>query len=392
MTMEASLGSRIRPMPRDDEGVSPVVGMILVLAISIVGIAAILYWGLPAIDEMKANVEHRSLQSQFQDLDSTLKELVAGTTEKTAKRWQPTLNRGEVVVRNNTESWLFTADGYQGDDRITIAKNQYDFVFGNLADGDYSFTIFNNASFALQTIQVQGYTVGAGSSLTPLNLTCVECNTTAGAQTTSFSSWSAQSSRTFRAYVANAGTATPYPIDKNVFYFKITNSSSLVGEAWYMNVSAVQYKLRAGVTDRAVTETNGAILTTTGSSSAFLNAPPVPPPKTSNGGHRFFARAMVLYGNASAAGDNQFDMLVSLYSTSVLASHDCVNPRHDDCASAAKITIWSPSYGSAWYSYLTDANRGYTSVKQLTNGGVTYLEDRQGMMAFTLIESTLNVG
>src|SRR5579884_3487815 len=117
MTLEATSEARTPATRRiaDDRGVSPVVGMILVLAISIVGIAAILYWGLPAIDEMKANVEHRSVQGQFQDLDATLKELVAGTTEKTAKRWQPTLNRGEIAVKNNTEPWLFATDGYQFD-------------------------------------------------------------------------------------------------------------------------------------------------------------------------------------------------------------------------------------------------------------------------------------
>src|SRR5687768_8431339 len=67
----AVMSLRERLWERDD-AVSPVVGMILVLGISIVGIAAILYWGLPAIDEMKANVEHRSLESQFRELDATI--------------------------------------------------------------------------------------------------------------------------------------------------------------------------------------------------------------------------------------------------------------------------------------------------------------------------------
>ena len=112
MTMEDALGAAsLRRMRKvEDDGVSPVIGMILVLAISILGMAAILYWGLPAIDEMKANVEHRSVQSQFLDLDGTIKELVAGTTEKTAKRWLPTINRGEINVKNNTESRVSAVD------------------------------------------------------------------------------------------------------------------------------------------------------------------------------------------------------------------------------------------------------------------------------------------
>src|SRR5581483_6782861 len=169
-----------------DEGVSPVIGMILVLAISIVGIAAILYWGLPAIDEMKANVEHRSVQGQFQDLDATLKELVAGTTEKTAKRWDPTLNRGEIGVKNDTESWLFTADGYNED---PANPAQYNWLFDGLSDGNNAFTIKNNGAGAVPGAQVYGYIVGAGNSLTQINLTCTDCGTTPGQQTASISYW-----------------------------------------------------------------------------------------------------------------------------------------------------------------------------------------------------------
>src|SRR5438874_5489109 len=101
--------ARARPgtTPDDDRAVSPVIGMILVLGISVVGIAAIMYWGLPAIDEMKANVEYRSVQTQFTELDSTIQELVAGTTEKTAKRWDPAIQRGEFAVSNNTEGWVY---------------------------------------------------------------------------------------------------------------------------------------------------------------------------------------------------------------------------------------------------------------------------------------------
>lgn len=392
MTAEApQAGSGPQGPLHDDDGVSPVIGMILVLAISIVGIAGILYWGLPAIDEMKANVEHRSVQSQFQDLDATLKELVAGTTEKTAKRWNPTINRGEVGVRNNTESWVFAADGYQADGAILSSKGSYDFGWANLADGNQSFTVWNAAWFGLNNTKVEAYTVGAGASLTQLNLSLEGVNAP-GAQNSGISNWYPNTSKSFTAYVSS--TTTVVRLNGGPFYFRIYNGSTIVGEAWYMNTSRVDYALHAGVSDRTVTENNGAVLTGVAGSYTIVNSPPIPPPSTTSGTHRFFARALLINGSAAGAGDNQFDLLISLYATSVLATKDCALSTHTDCVSAAKVYIYGSSLQTAWYAYLTDANRGYGSISQKTatwDTNVKYLEDRQSYMGFTLIESTLNV-
>src|SRR5581483_3437226 len=355
-----------------DEGVSPVIGMILVLAISIVGIAAILYWGLPAIDEMKANVEHRSVQSQFQDLDSTLKELVAGTTEKTAKRWQPTINRGEIVVRNNTEPWLFATDGYQSD---AVNGKAYDFGWWGFTDGDNTFTVHNNATFNIPSAQVFGYSVGAGASLTQFNLSGPgDAN---GVQNASVTNWGANTSISFRAYLMNS--ATSMGLNGGPFYFKVYNGTQLVAQAWYVNTSRIDYSLHAGVSERSVTENNGAVISSVSGSYTLLNAPSIPPPTNTSGSHRFFARALVLNGSSGFAGNNQFDLLVSLYSTSVLASYDCAATDHSDCVASAKITDFG-TLQAPWYAYLSDPNRGYGSLVQKTeygNTAVKYLEDRQ---------------
>src|ERR1051326_3217303 len=102
----AACRGRARGWRGNDAGVSAVMGMILVLAISIVGIAVTLHWGLPAISEMKAQVEGRSGEAQFGELDADIKELAAGAARKTATRWEPSLASGSISIEPSGERWV----------------------------------------------------------------------------------------------------------------------------------------------------------------------------------------------------------------------------------------------------------------------------------------------
>jgi len=66
----------VRPVLRAaDDGVSPVVGTILVLAITILGIAAILAWGAPTVDRVQAQNAAQSVQGEFEGLRDATEEL-----------------------------------------------------------------------------------------------------------------------------------------------------------------------------------------------------------------------------------------------------------------------------------------------------------------------------
>lgn len=377
-----------RPLLLDDEeGVSPVIGMILVLAISVAGIAAILYWGLPAIDEMKANVEARSVQSQFVELDSTVKELVAGTTEKTAKRWQPSINRGDVSVRNNTEPWLYATEPYSGSTDVGI-------FYGGLSDGDQVFYLQHNNTIAgvaaaLTSVKVEAYIVTGTSSQTTLAVSVV--STTKTQMTgTDLASWNANTDKAFYVWTSSQ---TAQRLENATFHFKVYSGSTLVGEAWYMATGRIDFNLNAGLGTRAVIENNGAILTGVNGNFAMLNSPPIPPQTSTGGVHRFFGRSVVMGGNVSIGGSNQFDLLVTLYSTATLASYDCALSTHTDCAESARIFDYG-TYQAPWYSYLSSTDRGYTftqASKTINGQTVTYLDDRQPYMGFTLLESNIQL-
>lgn len=368
------------PASRDD-AVSPVVGMILVLAISIVGTATILYWGLPAIDEMKANVEYRSVQGQFAELDATLKELAAGTTEKTANRWQPSLSRGEIAVRNGTEGWLFATEPYN-------ASFNHDLGWSGFKDGDNAFTLHNLANQPLIAVKIECYTVSGTSSLTALNV-----STSANDRAQMISTLVDPSgTKDFHLFVKNVGATTPVPLKDATFKCRVYTGSSLIAEAWYANVGAIRYNLHGGLGDRSIVANNGALMVGSGGSWSIVNSPSIPAQTTTAGTHRFFGRSLVLYGDSSFAGDHQFDLLVSLYSTSVLGSYDCASDAFTDCVETSKIFIYG-DYQAPWHAYLTNAGKGYTFSKatmSLPGGGsFEYLVDRKPAMGYTLLQSTI---
>lgn len=369
---------RERLQEPDDDAVSPVVGMILVLAISVVGIAAILYWGLPAIDEMKANVEHKSVESQFQELDAAIKELVAGTTERTAKRWQPTLNRGQVVLMNETEAFLYAVETYN-------ATRYHNFTYWGLTDRDANFTIYNWGPYAINNTIVQAYIVNSTTSGQELrvNSTKYQAGTSAMGQEL----WPANDSITFRLFDAN-GVYTN--VTNQTIRFRIYNASTKIAEAFYVPTGRIDYRLEAGLGTKSVIENNGALLTGNANTFAMLNQPPVPPASTTSGIARHFARAVVLNGTGSFAGDDRFDVLVTLYSTSTLASYDCAQSTHSDCVERVKIYAFG-TYADAWYAYLGNSGRGYTFEQKTHSLGttLTYLEDTDPWMGYTLLQSTI---
>lgn len=383
-----SLGTTQRPAARhegrslrqEDDAVSPVVGMILVLAISIVGIAAILYWGLPAIDEMKANVEHRSIESQFVELDASIKELVAGTTEKTAKRWQPSLNRGSVLVSGDSEGWLYATELYN-------ASSNIDLIWDNLSDGNNTFTITTNGT-TLNQVKIEAYQVRGTTTLDELNVTVSSAPSTWRAKMSysNLTTWQAGTTQLFRVYNS---TGSAVNLRGATFMFKVWTGSDLVAQAWYVNTGRVDYQLAAGVGTKYVIENNGAVLT--GSDNGFLvsNTPPIPPQANTSGVHRFFARAVVLNGTGSFGGEDRFDVLASLYSTATLASYDCATISKTTCVESSKIFVYG-TYREPWYAYLTNSARGYDFARQTWPGsGTSYLLDREGYMGYTLLQSNV---
>lgn len=364
-----------------EDAVSPVVGMILVLGISIVGIAAILYWGLPAIDEMKANVEHRSLESQFAEFDATVKELVAGTTEKTAKRWQPTLNRGSINVVNESEGWVYAVIPYS-------ATRAHSYVFGDLDDGDNRIVIESrdgNTTIAAAAL-VYAHRINGTTSSEAL----VVSTTSPTITPMTAVPWTNAEEKLFYLFDSSGNPAN---FANATIRLRIYDDQTKVAEAWYVPSGRIDYRLEAGVSPKIVSQNNGAVITGNGDTYTLVNAPPIPPAANSSGITRHFARAVVINGSASFAGTDRFNILVSLYSTFTLGTYDCTQSSRSDCVEAVQVFAYG-TYKDAWRSYLLNTGRSYTFSQYTTTVDgvdVTYLDDREGWMGYTLLQSTVQL-
>jgi FlaG/FlaF family flagellin (archaellin) len=372
------------PTGDDDSGVSPVIGMILVLAISVVGIAAILYWGLPAIDEMKANVEYRSVQTQFGELDGTIRELVAGTTEKTAKRWQPSINRGSITVMNDTEPWLYATELYNG-------TAWHNFTYGAFEDGDNSFKVYNHGVDLTQAY-VQAYLVTGTTALTTLNVSASSASSAQMTEST-IGAWTNGSAQTFHLWKKDVPTAAQN-LKYATFKIQVWNHNTLLAEAWYTNTTSISYQL-SGVTEKSVVYNNGAIIAQAAGTATITNTPSIPPVTNTTGTPRFFGRLVTLNGTAAFSGENRFDLLISLYGTATLASYDCQLANKTDCVNTAKLFIWGEN-NATWLNYLQRTGLGY-GMKQVTPGGAeladvgVFLQQREWKMSFTLLESNVRM-
>src|SRR5687767_8285589 len=66
---------RGRPFRRDQRGVSPVVGTILILVIMIISIGGIMAWGVPAIAGLQERAEYQAVLTQFLQMQSDVRGL-----------------------------------------------------------------------------------------------------------------------------------------------------------------------------------------------------------------------------------------------------------------------------------------------------------------------------
>ncbi|MEA3203348.1 MAG: hypothetical protein QOI63_1023 [Thermoplasmata archaeon] len=65
----------LRRFLRDTGSVSPVIGTVLVLAITVLGIASILYWGAPTIDRIQSRNSQTAMEGEFEGLRDASQEL-----------------------------------------------------------------------------------------------------------------------------------------------------------------------------------------------------------------------------------------------------------------------------------------------------------------------------
>jgi hypothetical protein len=328
--------------------------MVLILLITAASVAFTLKLGLPAIEEMKANVELRTMQTHLQQLDGDIKELVSGSAGKTAKRWQPSLDLGRINLLPQTLTWamvvnrqevvsysksiptVFPPPSDPGHDPNDPAyKNTYyNFTLDGFADGDSRFVLRNNGTLIEDSnvadpdsgIHVEAWRV-AGVDESKLGV--IKCDVFAGTEDVPGSPGKKRLKYDTAANPANPDPDSApdrlykwYSGDQHAFCLRdeVGNdlalgkdvvrvdlwrgpvggrSSKLMAQVWMTKLGAMHYALNTSVQGHSFYEVSGGLVLEEGGRSAVVNALPIPPPRTPGSGgadaiYRFFARTIDL--------------------------------------------------------------------------------------------------
>lgn len=340
------------PREADDRGVSPVVGMILVLAVSTMGVLAVLYWGVPTVAQMKSNAEFQAVSNQFKALNANIDELTRGTPGETAKRWRPSFQRGAVTFSETGHRWIVGTDIAEG------TSDSHNWTVASLYDDDNNFTLalLDENSPSSVSVSVDAWKLDAGVE-TPLNVNSAEsCSSTSNPDDMSGTeSIDDGSSHYFCIYDTDDNK---FPTDGDTMKFEVTDGSGNVLARFYLlEVGSIHYSMTLGPTGRDAYHTNGAVIEgklVEGDQSELdvVTDPPFGPPRQAGETTRFFGRLVEFQGEGAFGGSaaRRFRLLMSLYSTDVIEDHEDVQ--------SLKVWVDGDTQG-AWYEYYTMGGTSY---------------------------------
>lgn len=90
----------VRRAPRfvqDTVAITPVIGTIMILGVSAIGIGAVMAWGVPSLQDTKANTEYAGLQEQFATFDAVATNVMHGGSPGKASMVNANLAGGQIA-------------------------------------------------------------------------------------------------------------------------------------------------------------------------------------------------------------------------------------------------------------------------------------------------------
>ncbi|MHB8584586.1 MAG: hypothetical protein ACYDDF_01940 [Thermoplasmatota archaeon] len=342
----------------DDQGVSPVIGTILVLAISVAGIAGVLYWGLPAVTEMKASVEQQTITNSYLELENDIKELSRADVGKTAILWRYSQADGAFSLQPSTERWVLEMDS-----KSTLSPPvTYNFSqFGLNQTGNKFFLVNHGPAISANVIASSM----DASAVIPLNVKLLPagstwstpCSPTLPNETAGWA-WAAGAVQGFCVYNSTWG---PINMGSPLLQLQVWNWNSnaalreVAGYFWSTDSGRMQWLLSSALSSRAVYLGNGATMSGTNGNIVVQGDPTITAPQCQGGQERFFERLVSLNGSASLGGAGSSDVLLSLYGSPQLANQ----------LPATDAKLWtSGTLGGVWTSYFNSHSYNFDAVAE----------------------------
>jgi hypothetical protein len=249
-----------------ESAVTPVIGAILILAITILGIAGVLYWGAPMIERIQAQNAQVAVVGEFQDLRDASSVLSVPDHSRFPTIVIP---RGELNLQKGTRV-MVTAD------RDATVSPNCDFHITDWADTTSRASVTVSTSGCRGTLAI--YQV---SGATLIQQTVTGGNTVTGADF-STGDW------LFRLALAGC-------------------PSGICAEAWLHSSDQVAWDLASGAGARHVAFDNGAIFSENGGSLFLEREPTIGDSVFGAGYYGFWLRSLTAssYNGISGAGSHQ---------------------------------------------------------------------------------------
>lgn len=257
----------IRDFLADKRSVSPVVGTILVMTIAILGISAILFWGIPSINQMKAQSQFDSVLRQFDGIHSTVEKLIH-TGAGAAETVTISAASGSVEINKKGDRWIVSYS----------IKSGYDLIYSGLEDEDNSFTIKNNGT-GINSLNVTAQIVQAGEYVN-LNVNVTMTNLPGG---------------------SSADVSLDRQIEDVVLYVKVSNGTTPISEFFLLDVGYISYSMDSPFGTYRIYETNGGTIVSYPYSNWIRNTPMFWI-RNMSGKQTFFLHMVQINGTESVGG------------------------------------------------------------------------------------------
>lgn len=241
--------SETPPRLRDDRrAVSPVVGAVLTLAITVGAVAVVMAWGVPQLQAAQARATVDAVIGELRLLDD-LTDAISESGGGVSGEAVVTFDRGGMRVAERGDPWVVT---YGTDGRTNLSVD-------GAADGDARYRLTNRAPSNLSSVHVTHVRIGDDGS------------TTLGTETIGDLTAGETATVTIRD-----GTASPVPLGGTAVRVRVHEHgvvpATLVAEAWIVDPGRVRYDLSSPTGHHAVALSNGGLVVETPTSSRVDDA------------------------------------------------------------------------------------------------------------------------
>lgn len=295
---------------RDRHGVTPVLGSILVLGITVLGVAAVLMWGAPTIQRIQDRNAQMGMTGEFEDLRLSGLALSVPDASRT-----PTivLQNGELDLRPGTRS-MVTANH---DNQYALAYPDCDFHVTGWHDSDATVTVSTDSCRGdTGTIHVTGDCTGL---LPTQDKACLEI-------------WKVSGNNLVKQEVTS-GVGSTYEVTGEDFstghwLFRLTDGEAdaeVYAQAWLFSSDMHVWNLESPLGERLVYHDGSAVFSQVGEQVYLESELPLQEDAFGSGDFVLWLRSFSAISEASVTGPRSTTVFMGLVGSYTRIDEDAVD-------------------------------------------------------------------